>query len=310
MANGNLINAGLSAIPAVGSIAAQAVANKQNKQLAKYSYGQDLEQWKRSNLYNSPTAQMGRLKQAGLNPNLVYGNGTVGNSSGSSPSYNTPEYKLDPQIPEPMAVLGQSQQIEQSRAVTDNIKAQENYTKMKTFNESFETAIIQKQAEKMGISIQEAQIRLRILNATAPDQEQQIRTNLDLSKQNLKGQQQTYEQSKKLFPYQSTMLKNQSDASKYSVDQAMSGLRKQGFEMSEIKSRTKNIRQDTATKVQDEIFKKFENFWRSKGVTSSDNVMIRTFAETINHLGMTAEEGLEYVIDKMNKATNSGNYKK
>lgn len=40
-----------------------------------------LADWNMQNEYNSPSAQMQRLKDAGLNPNLVYGNGTVGNSA-------------------------------------------------------------------------------------------------------------------------------------------------------------------------------------------------------------------------------------
>lgn len=47
------------------------------------------ENWEMENLYNSPEAQMQRLKKAGLNPNLVYGNGATamgGSIDGSSPS--------------------------------------------------------------------------------------------------------------------------------------------------------------------------------------------------------------------------------
>jgi len=35
----------------------------------------DMDFWKMQNAYNDPSAQMQRLKEAGLNPNLVYGNG-------------------------------------------------------------------------------------------------------------------------------------------------------------------------------------------------------------------------------------------
>lgn len=37
----------------------------------------DLERWHLQNQYNSPTAQMSRLRQAGLNPNLIYGRGAT-----------------------------------------------------------------------------------------------------------------------------------------------------------------------------------------------------------------------------------------
>lgn len=41
----------------------------------------NIDQWNRENLYNSPTAQMARFKEAGLNPHLIYGKGTSGNAS-------------------------------------------------------------------------------------------------------------------------------------------------------------------------------------------------------------------------------------
>lgn len=67
--------------------------------MAEYAYSKDLEMWNRQNEYNRPEAQMDRLKAAGLNPNLVYGSGSVaGNTSGQMPKYNAPkmEYKYSP----------------------------------------------------------------------------------------------------------------------------------------------------------------------------------------------------------------------
>lgn len=58
-----------------------------NRELAQYGYGMDLEQWKRQNAYNTPLSQMERFKEAGLNQNLIYGQGTSGNASGS-PTFN------------------------------------------------------------------------------------------------------------------------------------------------------------------------------------------------------------------------------
>lgn len=63
--------------------------NVANMELAKYKYEKDLEQWNRENAYNTPTAQMQRYADAGLNPNLMYGNGSSGNAS-SSPSFDAP----------------------------------------------------------------------------------------------------------------------------------------------------------------------------------------------------------------------------
>lgn len=52
-----------------------------NKELARYQYSKDLEMWNRQNLYNLPSAQMERFKEAGLNPNLIYGQGNAGNAA-------------------------------------------------------------------------------------------------------------------------------------------------------------------------------------------------------------------------------------
>lgn len=72
--------------------------NEVNMELAKYqnewqtqenekAYQRSVDMWNLQNRYNSPTEQMARLRSAGLNPNLVYGNGAVGNSAGSAPQY-------------------------------------------------------------------------------------------------------------------------------------------------------------------------------------------------------------------------------
>lgn len=66
--------------------------NAARMELAKYAYSQDLEMWNKQNEYNNPANQMQRLIAAGLNPNLVYGSGSItGNTVGSAPSFKSPE---------------------------------------------------------------------------------------------------------------------------------------------------------------------------------------------------------------------------
>lgn len=48
----------------------------------------NLDMWRRENEYNTPANQMQRLKDAGLNPSLMYSQGTTGNSS-SAPEFQT-----------------------------------------------------------------------------------------------------------------------------------------------------------------------------------------------------------------------------
>lgn len=70
-----------------------AATNKAQMKLAQYQFDKNLEMWNKNNEYNSPTAQMQRLSSAGLNPNLVYGDGAVGNASSTPPKYDAPELK-------------------------------------------------------------------------------------------------------------------------------------------------------------------------------------------------------------------------
>lgn len=67
-----------------------------NRQLAQQAYDLNLQQWRIENEYNSPTNQMARLREAGINPHLAYSHGTINNVASSSPSYNSPSYGFEP----------------------------------------------------------------------------------------------------------------------------------------------------------------------------------------------------------------------
>lgn len=64
--------------------------NAANEEMQQQQNKWNLEQWHRTNAYNHPAAQMQRLKAAGLNPDLLYGqnaSGAMGNSA--SPAQGT-----------------------------------------------------------------------------------------------------------------------------------------------------------------------------------------------------------------------------
>lgn len=58
---------------------------KYNLKLAELQNTWNRQQWQMENAYNSPAAQMERMKQAGLNPDMMYGGGLEGNLSAASP---------------------------------------------------------------------------------------------------------------------------------------------------------------------------------------------------------------------------------
>lgn len=64
--------------------------NQGQMDLAKYQNEQNIKMWNMQNAYNTPAMQMQRMQEAGLNPNLMYGQGTTGNAS-SSPDAMTPQ---------------------------------------------------------------------------------------------------------------------------------------------------------------------------------------------------------------------------
>ena len=72
----SLIVGGTQAASAIGTNVANALMYKRqradNRQDAATAYQRSIDMWNMNNAYNDPSAQMERLKQAGLNPNLVY----------------------------------------------------------------------------------------------------------------------------------------------------------------------------------------------------------------------------------------------
>jgi len=78
------VAAGASLLSSGGQIYASGKMNKKTRQWNEMMYQKQREDaladWRLQNEYNSPAAQMQRLKAAGLNPNLVYDNGATYNA--------------------------------------------------------------------------------------------------------------------------------------------------------------------------------------------------------------------------------------
>lgn len=77
-AGGSLLNTGLSSVFSNS-------ANKKSKNAALTQFWMQNYFMDKQNEYNKPINQMARLREAGLNPNLVYGNG-AGSLESASPS--------------------------------------------------------------------------------------------------------------------------------------------------------------------------------------------------------------------------------
>lgn len=97
MSVGALISGGLQTIASFGNSLLQnrqqrqniRRTNRANMELAKFAHQKDVEMWERMQEYNTPAEQMKRFREAGLNPNLIYGQGTPGNVD-SYPTFTPP----------------------------------------------------------------------------------------------------------------------------------------------------------------------------------------------------------------------------
>lgn len=120
-----------------------------NKAMAEYAYSQDKEMWNLQNEYNTPSNQMQRFKDAGLNPNMIYGQGSPGNAT-VMPKYNAPrqEYNYQPlRLPQAMSMF---QDFAMKQAQIDNVKEQTDLTKLKQATEAVLPSLRKAQRLKTG----------------------------------------------------------------------------------------------------------------------------------------------------------------
>lgn len=81
----------------------------------------DIQMVDKMNLYNSPEMQMQRFKDAGLNPNLIYGQGTPGNQS-SPVAYQAPKYHQKTKAMELPNIMNQYLDLKMRSAQVDNLE--------------------------------------------------------------------------------------------------------------------------------------------------------------------------------------------
>jgi len=78
-AGGGAILSGAAGL--LGSIGSGRKAYHRSKKLMDKRFQMDKQMWDYQNAYNTPSQQMARMKKAGLNPALMYGQGNTGNAS-------------------------------------------------------------------------------------------------------------------------------------------------------------------------------------------------------------------------------------
>lgn len=131
-----IIGAGASLISQGANAYSTNRANQKAQTFAREQYDRQradaLSDWNMQNSYNSPQAQMKRLTDAGLNPNLVYGATAPGNSSGQVHSATPQSWR--PQAPQfdGGSVMDKYFSTAMMSAQLDNVKATNDKIKVET----------------------------------------------------------------------------------------------------------------------------------------------------------------------------------
>lgn len=136
-----------------GSIGAKQ-QSRINARLAAQQHGYNMELLKYQLDYNTPASQMGRFLDAGLNPNLVYGQGSPGNmeSPPRYPDIRPADYQsmfvgLGTQIQQARLLGAQTnltnQKVDESGVKQDLMKAQKNLVNANPYlNSSYVSAMV------------------------------------------------------------------------------------------------------------------------------------------------------------------------
>lgn len=148
-----ILDTALGALPLAGAIfdpIMQGVQNRKqrkwNEKMYRWQRTDALSDWQKQNEYNSPQAQMERLKSAGLNPNLVYGHGAEGNATGMPRASSAPSWS--PKSPEFAggSVLASYQNVQLQKAQLENLRTNNELMQM-------QKAKIAADTTKVGIDI-------------------------------------------------------------------------------------------------------------------------------------------------------------
>jgi hypothetical protein len=128
-----LIGAGAALGGAGIAAASTGSSNRRSQEFTRYMYQTQrrdaLSDWNLQNEYNSPQAQMKRFQEAGLNPNLIYGQGNSGNSGAvNAPDHKTPQFQpvFDGRGIESagLTYMNSMYDLDIKKAQLDNLKAQ------------------------------------------------------------------------------------------------------------------------------------------------------------------------------------------
>lgn len=271
---GTLIAAGIGAASQGANALAIGKMNRKTREWNEKQYEiqriHALRDWETQNKYNSPAEQMKRLKEAGLNPNLVYGKGADNISapvrSTDVKGWNPNPVEFDPQFA--TGALSNYYDLEYRQEQTNLLKKQQEIANAELISKILNQAQTMANTAKTQFDLQQAKDLKLTSIETAKAQLDQLKTSTKA----------TFDANER-----AELMKNPNfELAMENVLNARLGRAKTEAEVQQIKQNIKNLK--TTNQLQ-EIDKKL----KEKGINPSDPTWMRVMGQAMDNPSATWE---------------------
>lgn len=268
----------LGSVPIVGGLlsgVAQMFTNSSNRRYQTRMYERQrqdaLSDWNMQNAYNSPEAQMARLKAANLNPNLVYGQGATATASGqpraaqaTQGTAQSPDFNVSPQS------LFAGVDLQTRHANLDNLKATNAAIISEIARKNASTASIMQATAKSAYDLQFAKDTRDTSISIMNEQLHKLTTGIDISLQ--ANERAIAQNAASLQEAATRILKMRQETSNSYLDRQR------------IQAQIRDINSSARIKEMDAMLK-------SNGVQPGDNIFFRMLSETLGEMSKNLSEG-------------------
>lgn len=205
----------------------QQQANEQNIAFQRETNLQNIDEqwkmWEATNAYNHPAAQMSRYREAGLNPNLIYGQSNTAQSnnvgtavSPKAEAKHQEKIQLATDASLYMDLLLKAEEVQSKKiendiqgSISDDIKAKSGW----------EAMILQREFERLGIDLERGNIDNAIRSLDKIIRQNDV-NNIGVMNRLLSNQLVSSDNSISMLRYYNDIIKNEKLLSDYSVNNA------------------------------------------------------------------------------------------
>lgn len=166
-----IFNTAMASMDNAVNVSAAASMNKKTRKWNEGMYERQRQDaksdWEMQNEYNHPSSQMARLREAGLNPNLVYGKGADNTASmvrSSSPGQWSPKAPVSQQGQVLSQGLMSYYDLKMKQAQIDNLRVQNTVLDQDRMLKLAQTLSVAKGTDKTGLEIETGMFDLALKN--------------------------------------------------------------------------------------------------------------------------------------------------